>query len=80
MVLDDLFKIYFDEKVDLNLIKNNLIRKQNKYLEDVNKISERLNNKGFIDKAPKNIVDHEKNNYDNLKKDLKKISVTLESL
>ena len=32
------------------------------------------------DKAPKDIVDQEKTNFDNLEKDAKKIELTLESL
>jgi len=39
-----------------------------------------LANKGFVDRAPKDIVDQEKNNYNNLENDIKKISVTIESL
>ena len=43
-------------------------------------ISKRLANKGFVDRAPKDIVDQEKNNYNNLENDIKKISITIESL
>ena len=46
----------------------------------MNKISQRLNNKGFVDRAPKDIVEQEKTNYNNLINDIKKISLTLESL
>ena len=80
IISGDLFKIYFDENVDLVLIKDNLTKRQNKYKEEVNKISQRLSNKGFVDRAPKNIVDQEKTNYNNLKKDIEKISLTIESL
>ena len=59
----DIFKIYFDENVDLNLIKENLLKRQNKYQEEMNKISQRLSNKGFTDREPKNIDEQEKNNY-----------------
>ena len=80
MVSGDMFKIYFDKDVDLKLIKENLTNRQNKYQEDKNKISQRLNNKGFIQRAPKDIVQQEKTNYSNLKNDIKKISITNESL
>jgi valyl-tRNA synthetase len=80
MVSGDLFKVYFAEDVDLKLIKDNLINKQKKYQQEMDKISQRLDNKGFIDRAPKDIVDQEKNNYNNLENDIKKISVTIESL
>ena len=80
MVNRDLFKVYFAEDVDLELIKESLTIRQNKYKEEMNKISQRLANKGFIDRAPKDIVEQEKNNYNNLENDIKRISVTIESL
>jgi valyl-tRNA synthetase len=80
VISGDIFKIYFDENVDLNLIKENLLKRQSKYQEEMDKISQRLSNKGFIDKAPKNIVEQEKTNYSNLNNDIKKISLTIESL
>jgi len=80
VVSGDIFKIYFDENVDLNLIKDNLVKKQNKYQEELDKISQRLSNKGFTGRAPKNIVEQEKTNYSSLKDDIKKISLTIESL
>ena len=80
MVSGDLFKVYFAEDVDLNLIKENLINRQNKYKQEMVKISKRLTNKGFVNRAPKDIVHQEKTNYNNLDNDIKKISVTIESL
>ena len=80
MVSGDLFKIYFAEDVDLKLIKENLTNRQNKYQQEMDKISQRLANKGFADRAPKDIIDQEKNNYNNLKNDIKRIKVTIESL
>ena len=80
MVSGDLFKIYFDKDVDLELIKENLTNRQNKYQEEMNKISQRLNNKGFVDRAPKDIVQQEKNNYNKLKNDIEKILVTVKGI
>ncbi len=80
VISGDIFKIYFDENVDLSLIKENLIKRQNKYQQEMDKISQRLSNKGFTEKAPKNIVEQEKTNYSKLKNDIKKISLTIESL
>ena len=81
IVIDgDLFKLYFEENVDLNLIKENLINKQRKYEDEMDKINSRLKNKDFVNRAPKHIVDQEKTNYNNLKKDIKKISFTVKSL
>ena len=80
MISGDLLKIYFDENVDLKIIKDNLTKKQNKHKEEMDRISQRLSNKVFVDRAPKNIVDQEKTNYNNLKNDIEKISLTIESL
>ena len=80
VVSGDMFKIYFAEDVDLELIKESLKTRQNKYQDEMNKISLRLENKGFVDRAPKDIVEQEKTNYNNLKNDIKRISVTIESL
>ena len=80
VVSGDMFKIYFAEDVDLELIKESLKTRQNKYQDEMNKILLRLDNKGFVDRAPKDIVEQEKTNYNNLKNDIKRISVTIESL
>ncbi len=80
VVSGDLFKIYFDKDVDLKLIKENLINKQNKIKEEMNKILQRLENKSFVERAPKDIVVQEKNNYNNLKNDIEKISVTIKGI
>ncbi len=75
-----MFKIYFDKDVDLKLIKKNLKNKQNRLQQEMNKISERLENKSFVNRAPKEIVEQEKNNYSNLKNDIEKISVTIKGI
>jgi valyl-tRNA synthetase len=80
VVSGDLFKIYFDKDVDLKLIKENLTNKQNKLNDEMNKLSQRLDNKSFIDRAPKEIVEQEKTNYNNLKNDIEKISVTIKGI
>ena len=80
VVSGDLFKIYFDKDVDLKLIKENLTNKQNRIQDEMNKISQRLENKSFVDRAPKEIVEQEKTNYNNLKNDIDKISVTIKGI
>ncbi len=80
VVSGDLFKIYFDKDVDLKLIKENLTNKQSRLEQEMNKISQRLENKSFIDRAPKEIVEQEKNNYNNLKNDIEKISLTIKGI
>ena len=80
VISGDVFKVYFEENVDLKVIKENLLNKQKKYKDELEKINSRLKNKGFVSRAPKHIVDQEKNNYNNLKNDIKKISLTVKSL
>jgi Valyl-tRNA synthetase len=46
----------------------------------MHKISQRLENKSFVDKAPKEIVEQEKTNYNNLKNDVDKISITIKGI
>jgi len=80
VISGDIFKVYFEENVDLGVIKENLLNKQKKCQNEIDKINSRLNNKDFIARAPKHIVDQEKTNYNNLKNDIKKISLTVKSL
>ena len=80
VISGELFKLYFDQSVDLNLIKENLLKRKTKFQEDLNIISLKLSNKAFVDKAPKNIVDQEKTNYTRIKNDIQKIQLTIESL
>ena len=65
---------------DLKVIKDNLMKKQEKYTNEIHIINTRLKNKNFVERAPKHIVDQEKTNYNNLKNDIKKISLTVKSL
>ena len=77
VIKGDIFKIYFDQSIDLSLIKENLLKRQQKYQSELDGILKRLSNKSFVERAPKNIVDQEKNNYSNLKKDIDKIDKLL---
>ena len=72
MTRETTFLARFNAKIPLN--------KQKKYQNELNKINSRLNNKGFILRAPKHIVDQEKTNYNNLKNDIKKVSLTVKNL
>tara|TARA_Y100001970_G_C14221379_1_gene852896 strand:+ start:43 stop:2670 length:2628 start_codon:yes stop_codon:yes gene_type:complete len=76
----ELFKIYFDQDIDLSKIKETLTKKHIKIKTEMDKISSRLSNSNFVDKAPQEIVDQEKTNFNNLEKDANKISFTLKSL
>ena len=48
--------------------------------KEINKINQRLANKNFVEKAPAELIDQEKTNFNNLEKDVKKIHLTLENL
>ena len=43
-------------------------------------ISKKLDNKSFVERAPKHIVEQEKNTYNELKSDIDKINLTIKSL
>ena len=74
------FKIYFDKTVDLSLIKDTLLKKKSKFSKELEIASKKLDNKSFVEKAPKHIVEQEKNTYNELKNDLDKINLTIKSL
>ena len=80
VISGEIFKIYFDKNVDLNLIKDNLVKKQDKLSKDLENVSKKLDNKSFIERAPKHIVEQEKNTYNELKNDIDKINLTIKSL
>ncbi len=80
IIKGEIFKIYFDEDVDLSKIKETLLNKKNKIEKEMEKINTRLNNKSFIERAPNDIVEQEKSNFINLEKDVNKLNYTLESL
>ena len=81
LILDgEQFKIYFEEDVNLNRVKDTLQKKLDKLNKEINKINQRLTNKNFFEKAPTELIDKEKTNFNNLEKDVKKIQLTLENL
>ncbi len=80
VIKGEIFKIYFDEDVDLSKIKETLLNKKNKIEKEMEKINTRLNNKSFIERAPNDIVEQEKSNFINLEKNVNKLNYTLESL
>ncbi len=80
IIKGDLYKMYFEQDVDIKTIKDTLLKKHSKIKDEMDKINTRLSNKSFIDRAPKDIVELEKSNFNNLEKDAKKIQLTLENL
>ena len=81
LVLDgQILKLYFDKSIDLELIRQNLLKKQSKIQQDFDVVSKKLNNSSFIERAPKHIVEQEKNIYNDLKINIEKITFTINSL
>ena len=80
IIKGELYKMYFEQDVDIKTIKDTLLKKHSKIKDEMDKINTRLSNKSFIDRAPKDIVQLEKSNFNNLEKDAKKIQLTLENL
>ena len=73
-------------KFTKSLLKGKLIKRYKRFFVDVqlNKeivnINQRLANKNFVERAPAELIDKEKTNFNNLEKDVKKIQLTLENL
>ena len=80
IIKGELYKMYFEQDVDLKTIKDTLIKKHLKIKSEMDKINTRLSNKNFSDRAPKEIIEQEKTNFNNLEKDAKKLQLTLENL
>ncbi len=80
IIKGELYKMYFEQDVDLKTIKDTLTKKHLKIKTEMDKINTRLSNKNFSDRAPKEIIDQEKTNFNNLEKDAKKLQLTIENL
>ena len=80
VVSGQILKIYFDKSVDLNIIRVNLNNKYDKLSKELDSINKKLDNKSFVERAPKHIVEQEKNTYNDLKNDIDKINLTIKSL
>ena len=75
-----ILKLYFDKSIDLELIRQNLLKKQSKIQQDLDVVNKKLNNSSFVKRAPKHIVEQEKNIYNDLKINIEKITFTINSL
>ncbi len=80
VVSGEILKLYFDKSIDLDLIRQNLSKKQSKIQQDLDVVAKKLNNSSFVERAPKHIVEQEKNIYNDLKINIEKINFTLNSL
>ena len=80
VISGEILKLYFDKSIDLDLIRQNLSKKQSKIRQDLDIVAKKLNNSSFVERAPKHIVEQEKNTYNKLKNNLDKINLTIKSL
>ena len=62
------------------MIRQNLLKKQSKIQQDLDVVNKKLNNSSFVKRAPKHIVEKEKNIYNDLKINIDKITLTINSL
>jgi len=79
VISGEILKLYFDKSIDLDLIRQNLSKKQSKIQQDLDTVGKKLNNSSFVERAPKHIVEQEKNTYNELKNDMDKINLTIKS-
>ena len=79
LVNDENIKIKFDNDINLNDQKELQVKKINELNKKISSTEQKLKNKGFVDNAPKNIVDNEREMLSNYKIDLEKINNILRS-
>ena len=79
LVNDENIKIKFDNDINLNDQKELQVKKINELSKKISSTEQKLKNKGFVDNAPKNIVDNEREMLSNYKIDLEKINNILRS-
>jgi len=80
VISGEILKLYFDKNINLDLIRQNLLKKQSKIKQNLDAVAKKLNNSSFVERAPKHIVEQEKNTYNKLKNDIDKINLTIKSL
>ena len=67
---------YFEFESEIEKIETKL----DKLNKEIVNINQRLANKNFVERAPAELIDKEKTNFNNLEKDVKKIELTLKGL
>jgi len=72
--------LYFDEDVNLSNQKQKLLNKATDLESKVTKLKKKLENKSFLDNAPKSIVLKEKNSLSQYNIELKKLNSILNSI
>ena len=79
LVNDENIKVKFDNDINLEDQKEIQIKKINDINKKISISKQKLKNKGFVENAPKNIVDNEREMLSNYKIDLEKINNILRS-
>lgn len=72
--------LLLDESIDLEKEKERMIAEQKRLEKNIKGIEAKLNNEHFVNKAPENVVRHEREKLENMKESLKKILVNIQSL
>ena len=79
IIADENVRIQFENTVNLNDQKEIQLKKQKEILNKISISENKLNNPGFVQNAPKNVVDNEKEMLSNYQIDLNKIINILRS-
>ena len=80
-VINDVeFFLPLSNLVDLNIEINRLENKISDIAARIKSVKKKLDNKNFLNNAPSNIVNHEKNKYHNYKNDYDKLVINLKNL
>ena len=66
--------------IDIPQVKQQQLKKREKLLKDLKRVEAKLNNPNFVQKAPKEVVEREKNIYEELKLELQKVENVLKLL
>jgi valyl-tRNA synthetase len=72
--------LYFDQNLNLQKQKQKILNKVKDLNQQINRISEKMKNKSFLENAPKQIVDNEKKTLIDYKFELKKLNSILNSI
>ena len=79
VMVDENIRIQFDSDINLQDQKSIQIKKQQEILNKILISEKKLDNIGFVQNAPKNIVESEREMLSNYKNDLEKINNILKS-
>jgi valyl-tRNA synthetase len=75
-------EIYISVKDTVNVeeVRQIQLKKREKLLKELQRVESKLNNPKFVEKAPKHIVERERNIYEELKLELQKVENILKLL